>query len=90
MTDKEGGKLPIIFDVDDKLLSREKRSISRADVAEVCVQSLRLDSAKNRSIDCINDHLAPEGAPAPSSPADFDALFKGLKGNADYTLNPPP
>lgn len=89
LTDKEGGKLPIVFDVDDKLLKREKRSISRADVATVCVQSLGIAEARNRSIDCINDSDAAEGAAVPSTTDDFTALFKGLAGNADYSLNVP-
>lgn len=39
----------LVLDVDDKLLSRTTRSIPRADVAEICVQALLHDDAKNRS-----------------------------------------
>lgn len=79
LIDKDGGKREIVMDIDDKLLKREKRSIPRADVAEVCVQSLLCKSAINRSIDiCTNE----EGEGAVTT--NFDALFKGTKGNCNY------
>jgi hypothetical protein len=87
LSDKEGGRFPILLGVNDQLLERASRSISRADVAELCVQSLGLPSARNRSIDCINDSSAGEGAKVQSSREDFDALFTGMAENADYGLN---
>lgn len=79
LIDKDGGKREIVMDIDDKLLKREKRSIPRADVAEVCVKSLLCKSAINRSIDiCTNE----EGEGAVTT--NFDALFKGTKGNCNY------
>ena len=41
------------MDVDDKLLESEKRSISRADVANLCVASLMMGKETNVSFDCI-------------------------------------
>lgn len=76
----------MVLDIDDKLLERKARSIARADVAELCIQSLRLESAKNRSVDCIND----ESVPVPESTSDFGSLFSSLNGNCDYSLNPAP
>lgn len=75
-----------MLDIDDKLLERKVRSISRADVAELCVQSLRLDSAKNRSVDCIND----ESVEVPVSTDAYGKLFSDLKGDCDYSINSAP
>lgn len=86
LKDSPGGQAGLVMDVDDKLLERKVRSISRSDVAELCVQSLRQDAAKNRSVDCIND----ESVPVPVSSSDFDSLFTSLKGNCDYSINPAP
>ena len=78
-----------MFDANDKLLDRKKRSIPRADVAELCIQSLGIDEAKNRSIDCINDGDAPEGAKVQQSKDEFAALFRDMTEDADYSINPP-
>ena len=75
-----------MLDVDDLLLKRKVRNIGRADVAELCVQSLRIDAAKNRSIDAINDTAVP----TPKGTAGIEALFKKFKGNCDYSINPSP
>lgn len=40
----------LVLDVNDTLLSRTTRSIPRADVAELCVQTLMHDDAKNRYV----------------------------------------
>lgn len=48
LLDKPGGVRQLVLDVDDVLLSRTTRSIPRADVAELCVQSLLFDEVKNR------------------------------------------
>jgi uncharacterized protein YbjT (DUF2867 family) len=85
LRDGEGGKSAIVLDVDDKLLEREKRSIYRADVAELCVRALGIEAAKNKSLDCINDDAISQ---APVSNDDFDRLFAGLQGTCDYSINP--
>eukprot|EP00638_Chattonella_subsalsa_P010948 CAMPEP_0117790734 /NCGR_PEP_ID=MMETSP0948-20121206/8441_1 /TAXON_ID=44440 /ORGANISM="Chattonella subsalsa, Strain CCMP2191" /LENGTH=298 /DNA_ID=CAMNT_0005620659 /DNA_START=158 /DNA_END=1054 /DNA_ORIENTATION=+ len=81
LLDKEGGKRTIVMGTNDELLKREKRSIPRADVAEVCVQSLLVKSAINRSIDIISEE---EGEGAPTT--DFNSLFKSCKGNCNYSF----
>jgi hypothetical protein len=48
LLDKPGGVRELVLDVNDTLLSRTTRSIPRADVAELCVQTLMHDDAKNR------------------------------------------
>ena len=89
LSDKEGGTAPVLLGTDDKFLDRKKRSITRADVAELCVQSLLVPEARNRSVDCINDSDAPEGAAAPKATEDFAKLFREMSGNCDYSINVP-
>ena len=86
LKDAAGGQSGIVLDVDDLLLKRKVRTIGRADEAELCVQSLRIDAAKNRSIDAINDTAVP----TPKGTAGIEALFKKFKGNCDYSINPSP
>jgi hypothetical protein len=86
LKDAAGGQSGIVMDVDDILLKRKVRSIARADVAELCVQALRIDAAKNRSVDVINDTEVP----APKTKTDIEALFTNLKANCDYSINPAP
>ncbi len=44
----QGGVRELVLGVDDELLKRPKRSIPRADVAELAVQSLTVSKAANR------------------------------------------
>ena len=48
LTDKPGSEGEIILDVDDNLLAKNPRSIPRADVAELCIQSLFNPEAHNK------------------------------------------
>lgn len=89
LSDKEGGAAPVLLGKDDKFLDRKKRSITRADVAELCVQSLVVPEARNRSVDCINDSDAAEGAPVATAPEDYAKLFRDLSGDCDYSINAP-
>ena len=54
LLDKAGGEREIVFGINDELLSEKVRSIPRADVAEVCLQSLLQPGAINRSFDIIS------------------------------------
>jgi uncharacterized protein YbjT (DUF2867 family) len=69
LLDKAGGEREIVFGVDDELLKEKTRSIPRADVAEVCVQSLLSPLALNRAFDVISREPAGgaggKDAPAP-------------------------
>ncbi|CAM9364896.1 unnamed protein product, partial [Ectocarpus sp. 12 AP-2014] len=55
LLDKEGGKRQLVLDIDDKMLERKSRSIPRADVAQLCVECLEIDAAKNRSFDVASN-----------------------------------
>ena len=54
LTNEDGGKREIIWDVDDVLLRSDYKSISEADAAETIVQSLLWREALGRSIDIAN------------------------------------
>ena len=52
----------LILDVDDKLLKREKRQISRASVANLCIAALTVGSDQSVSFDCVAQDVE-DGAP---------------------------
>jgi hypothetical protein len=89
LTDKEGGKAPVIISVDDKFMDLPKRSIPRADVAELCIQCLHIPEAKNRSIDCISNVDAAVAGETEGRKEYYLALFKDMRANCDYTINAP-
>lgn len=80
LKDEEGGKREILLNVDDHFLQDKSgpRSIPRADVAELCVQSL--DLADRRAIDCVAREPG-QGEPT----KDFRALFDSMTKNCSYT-----
>eukprot|EP00798_Chlamydomonas_sp_ICE-L_P020623 gene20623-27422_t len=87
LVDEPGGLCQLCVDVDDKLLKRNVRNISRDDVAELCLEVLSIDNAKNRSFDVIA--LDDEGSKGPTT--DYELLISSLNGaNCDYSINPPP
>mmetsp|Transcript_4864 Transcript_4864/g.13741 ORF Transcript_4864/g.13741 Transcript_4864/m.13741 type:complete len:317 (+) Transcript_4864:130-1080(+) len=54
LLDTPASQQQLVLDVDDKLLKNEKRSISRADVANLCVAALEVGKdGQNASFDCI-------------------------------------
>ena len=81
--DKPGGEQNFVIDVDDKLLSSSSRSISRADVANLCVAALKIGQGKKFSLDCITKE--PEEGSAIASPE--DALESFLKTKKVYNYN---
>lgn len=76
LIDKAGGEREIVLGANDELLKETVRSIPRADVAEVCVQSLRESGGINRSIDVI----AKEGEPT----RDWTKFFASNTANCQY------
>lgn len=74
LQDKDGGVRELVVGTDDELLGTDTRTISRADIAEVCVQALVIDEAKNKAFDLASK---PEGEGTPTT--DFKQLFSGIK-----------
>jgi len=70
LQDKDGGLRELIVGKDDEILKTETRSITRADVAEVCLQALLFEEAKFKAFDLASK---PEGEGTPTT--DFRALF---------------
>ncbi|KAK9802549.1 hypothetical protein WJX73_000176 [Symbiochloris irregularis] len=78
LIDEAGGEREIIVGVDDELMTRDNRSIPRADVAELCVQCLQLEEASNRSFDVVSK-------PPPGS-TDYRTLLTNMTRNCNYSL----
>ena len=53
LTDNPPGEEDFVLDVNDNLLNEKKRSISRADVANLCVAALSIGKGKKIALDCI-------------------------------------
>lgn len=81
LLDTPSGMKELVLDVDDKLLERNPRSISRGDVANLCVASL--SSTSSVSFDCITQD--PTGDSVATAE---EALRKFLttKKTANYNL----
>ncbi|CAN6302977.1 unnamed protein product [Urochloa humidicola] len=73
LQDKDGGVRELIVGKDDELLQTDTKSIPRADVAEVCVQTLQYEEAKFKAFDLASK---PEGVGTPTK--DFRALFSQI------------
>ncbi|KAK9290366.1 hypothetical protein L1049_008535 [Liquidambar formosana] len=58
LQDKEGGIRELIIGKDDELLQTETKTITRTDVAEVCIQALQFEEAKFKAFDLASK---PEG-----------------------------
>lgn len=75
LLDKEGGKRELVVSKDDALLKTTTRAVPRADVAEVVIQALLNDSAKNKAFDLASKD---EGEGEPTK--DFASLFSATTG----------
>jgi uncharacterized protein YbjT (DUF2867 family) len=73
LQDKEGGIRELLIGKDDELLNTDTKAITRSDVAELCVQALLHEEARNKAFDVASK---PEGQGAATS--DFKALFAGV------------
>lgn len=60
LTDTPGSVQELVLDVDDALLKNEKRSISRSDVANLCVAALTVGKGKKISFDCITKEVGAD------------------------------
>uniref|UniRef100_A0A7S4NGZ4 NAD(P)-binding domain-containing protein n=2 Tax=Odontella aurita TaxID=265563 RepID=A0A7S4NGZ4_9STRA len=83
LVDTPPGEKEFVLDIDDKLLEHENRSISRADVARLCVASLSVGKGRCASFDVISR----DGEDSRLKPAE-DVLddFLQTGKTADYSL----
>ncbi|CAH9060907.1 unnamed protein product [Cuscuta europaea] len=70
LQDREGGVRELLVGKDDELLQTDNRTVTRADVAEVCIQALQFEELKFKAFDLGSK---PEGKGTPTK--DFKALF---------------
>jgi len=82
LTDKPGSISELILDVNDQLLKNEKRSISRADVANLCIAALMEGKEKNVSFDCISKEV--EDGVSVKGAADVFSEFLDTGKTANY------
>lgn len=73
LQDKDGGIRELLIGKDDELLQTQTRTVARADVAEVAIQALLFEEAKNKAFDLASK---PEGEGTPTT--DFQAMFAGV------------
>jgi len=78
-----GGELDFDLDVDDKLKARTIRSISRCDVAALCIAALSESNGKSASFDCVNAEI-PEGSSRRSAEVAL-GTFLGSGKEYDYS-----
>lgn len=82
LIDDPAGEEELVLDVDDKLMKNTNRSISREDVANLCVASLIVGGPDDSvSFDCITRPVN-EGQPVPSAEEALTAFLKsGVTAN---------
>lgn len=78
LTDSAAGVEDFVLDVDDNLMQNKKRSISREDVANLCVASLVHGKGRKVSLDCITV-AAEEGKTPKTADEAFTAFLKEQK-----------
>ena len=70
LKDIPGGEMEIKFDVDDNIMkSQTRRSISRCDVARLCVAALTVSNGQSISFDCVNKEIPDGVRPRPTEVA---------------------
>lgn len=84
LIDSPGSVEELVLDVDDKLLLRQKKSISRSDVANLCIAAIAIGKKKNISFDCVTEPV--EGGTTPRSAEDVLEEFIATGKTADYDL----
>jgi len=85
LIDTPAGEEELVLDVNDKLMTNQKRSISRADVANLCVAALTVGAnGESVSFDCITRPVK-EGQRVPSAEEALSAFLK-LGVTTNYAL----
>ena len=90
LVDTDSSKQELVLDVDDVLMKMEKKSISRGDVANLCIAALTESGNRSVSFDCIGKQRdAVEGGDSSViSAEEAFRLFLSTGKTADYTLEP--
>lgn len=82
--DTPGGREEFVLDVDDNLVKTYNRtSISRDDLAELCVAALGVGKGQNVSFDCITQQIKGEQS---LSAQEAFAVFLEASKTANYAL----
>ena len=85
LLDTPASQEQLMLDVDDKLIQNEKRSISRADVANLCVAALEVcNEGQSVSFDCIASEVEEGTEIKSATEALEDFLAKEV--SCDYSL----
>jgi uncharacterized protein YbjT (DUF2867 family) len=84
LTDTPPGQEEYVIDVDDKLIVNKKRSISRGDVADLCIAALTIGKGKKIALDVIT-RVPEEGAKIKSAEEALTSFLKESK-TYDYAL----
>ena len=85
LLDTPASQEQLMLDVDDKLIKNEKRSISRADVANLCVAALEVGKGgQSVSFDCIASEVE-EGTEIKSATEALEE-FLAKEVSCDYSL----
>mmetsp|Transcript_1105 Transcript_1105/g.2301 ORF Transcript_1105/g.2301 Transcript_1105/m.2301 type:complete len:368 (-) Transcript_1105:306-1409(-) len=91
LVDSEPSEMELVLDVDDTLMKNEKKTISRGDVANLCIAALTESGDRSVSFDCIGkERVVKEGEESvdvKSAEETFGSFLKTGK-TADYTLGP--
>ena len=72
LQDKPGGVRELLIGKDDSLLQTQTRTIARADVAEMVIQALLIEEAKNKALDLASKPEEEPGIPT----TDFKKVFE--------------
>jgi uncharacterized protein YbjT (DUF2867 family) len=85
LKDAPGGQLDFRLDVNDNIQksSGGMRSITRCDVAKLCVASLKVSNGQSTSFDCVNAEVPEGGEPRTADMALKDFLQSGNIYNYD-------
>jgi uncharacterized protein YbjT (DUF2867 family) len=84
LTDTPPGQEEFFLDVDDKLIVNKKRSISRGDVADLCIAALSVAKGQKVALDCIT--RVPESGDNVKSAEEALALFLKESKIYNYAL----
>jgi len=85
LIDEPPGEKNLVLNVDDALLKEEKKSISRADVANLCVAALAVRGEQQVSFDCIARD-ATDGGEKVLSAEEALSKFLATGKTTDYSL----